>query len=253
VNPIAEQVDSIQNRTRTLSQQLDEANRIVKDIASRSHFPPTPNTTASSPDAFPLQPSHSSPDRYSETDFFFAPRQTSNTDRHQSPPPSFDSPEIVAPSSRPRSTLPSPEITRKRISEFSFGGPGSRHSGSVASSEGDSSHDSKSPLRYAYLSRQPSTKGPSLAKSVRDREAGDRPDSGVLSTMLPPPAMTLPPLPDTDAGAETASFMSGLSLGQQSQSARSEIKKLHRSSMTLVQKELFEKVAFRNAAILCDV
>jgi hypothetical protein len=126
VNPIAEQVDSIQNRTRTLSQQLDEANRIVKDIANRSHFPPTPNTMASSPDAYPLQPSYTSPDRYSENDFFFPPRQTSNAYRPQSPPPSFGSPELVAPSSPPKSTLPSPEITRKRISDFSFGGPGSR-------------------------------------------------------------------------------------------------------------------------------
>lgn len=72
--------------------------------------------------------------------------------------------------------------------------------------------------------------------------------------MLPPPAMTLPPLPDAEAGASDAvSLMSGLSLGHQSQSANSEIKQLHRSSMTLVQKEQFEKVAFRNAAILCDV
>lgn len=47
--------------------------------------------------------------------------------------------------------------------------------------------------------------------------------------------------------------MSVLSLGNQSHVAGSEIKQLHRSSMTLVQKEQFEKVAFRNAAILCDV
>ncbi|KAJ4353904.1 uncharacterized protein N0V89_005635 [Didymosphaeria variabile] len=252
VNPIAEQVDSIQHRTRTLSQQLDEANRIVKDIASRSHFPPTPNTMASSPGTVPLQPSQISQDRYSATDFF-PTRQSSKISRPQSPPPSFGSPELSAPSSPPRSTLPSPQATRKRISEFSVGGPGSRYSGSVASSEEDFSHESKTPLRYAYLSRQPSTKAPSFAKSVANREARSRPDSGVLSPMLPPPAMTLPPLPDTDAGAETASLMSGLSLGQQTQSARSEIKQLHRSSMTLVQKEQFEKVAFRNAAILCDV
>ena len=74
--------------------------------------------------------------------------------------------------------------------------------------------------------------------------------------MLPPPAMTLPPLPDTDTGAgasDVASLMSGLSLGHQSQSANAEIKQMHRSSMTLVQKEQFEKLAFRNAAILCDV
>ena len=196
--------------------------------------------------------SHASPDRYSATDFF-PPRQSSKINRPQSPPPSIGSPEILAPSSPPRSTLPSPQATRKRISEFSVGGPGSRYSGSAASSDEDSGHDSKTPLRYAYLSRQLSTKAPSLARSVADREVRSRPDSGVLSPMLPPPAMTLPPLPDTEAGAETASLMSGLSLGQQPQSIRSEIKQMHRSSMTLVQKEQFEKVAFRNAAILCDV
>jgi hypothetical protein len=68
--------------------------------------------------------------------------------------------------------------------------------------------------------------------------------------------MTLPPLPDTHGGpgaSDAASLMSGLSLGHQSHSTNAEIKKMHRSSITLVQKEQFEKQAFRNAAILCDV
>ncbi|KAJ4302745.1 hypothetical protein N0V90_001635 [Kalmusia sp. IMI 367209] len=255
VNPIAEQVDSIQHRTRTLSQQLDEANRIVKDIASRSHLPPTPNTMASSPDptlSYSPQQLQTSPDRYSGADFL-PPRQESIASRPQSPPPSHTSPELRSASSPPRSTMPSPTTTRKRISEFSVGGPGSRYSGSMASSDGESSHDSKSPLRYAYLSRQPSTKASSLAKSVAQREARSRPDSGVLSPMLPPPAMSLPPLPDADV-TDTASLMSGLSLNHAARpETRSEIKQLHRSSVTLVQKEQFEKVAFRNAAILCDV
>lgn len=65
--------------------------------------------------------------------------------------------------------------------------------------------------------------------------------------------MSLPPLPDLDV-ADSASLMSGLSLNQNERSDfNDEIKQLHRSSMTLVQKEQFEKVAFRNAAILCDV
>ncbi|KAF9733921.1 hypothetical protein PMIN01_08264 [Paraphaeosphaeria minitans] len=244
VDPIAEQVDSIQHRTRTLSQQLDEANRIVRDIASRSHFPPTPNTMAGSPNILQLRPSQYSAGNYLASDLYAA-GQSLHSNRPQSLPPSFGSLELSAPAS--------PATTRKRIPEFSFGGPGSRYSGSVASSDGDSNHDSKTPLRYAYLSLQPSTKSTNLARLVTNREARFRPDSGVLSPMLPPPAMTLPPLPDTEAGAETASLMSGLSLGRQSQSAGSEIKKLHRSSMTLVQKEDFKKVAFRHAAILCDV
>lgn len=209
------------------------------------------SSPATNPDQL-TQTFRASPDRYAATDFF-PPRQSSKFDRPQSPPASHGSPELFAPSSPPKSTQPSPQANRKRISEFSVGGHGSRYSGSIGSSDGESSHDSKTPLRYAYLSRQPSTKAHSLARSVADREVRSRPDSGVLSPMLPPPAMTLPPLPDTDASAETASLMSGLSLGQQSQSARAEIKQLHRSSMTLVQKEQFEKVAFRNAAILCDV
>ncbi|KAF1974575.1 hypothetical protein BU23DRAFT_504997 [Bimuria novae-zelandiae CBS 107.79] len=265
VNPIAEQVDSIQHRTRTLSQQLDEANRIVKDIASRSHLPPTPNTMAGSPEATPgnsLQPLQSSktpPEHYSAAEFFPKRQNSTRSIRPQSPPPTYGSPEMSAPSSPPRSTLSSPQVARKRIPEFSVGGPGSRYSAvSTASSDGDSSHDSKAPLRYAYLSRHPSTKGPSLAKSVAEREARYKPDSGVFSPMLPPPTMSLPPLPDVDAGAsasDAASLMSGLSLGNhaQSQSTESEIKQLHRSSMTLIQKEQFEKAAFRNAAILCDV
>lgn len=208
---------------------------------------------AGSPDPQPMQPSHTPPEHYSAADFF-PQRSNSRTHRPHSPPPSYGSPDFSA-SSSPPNAMSSPQVARKRVSEFSVG-PGSRYSASIASSDEDSSHDSQTPFRYAYMSRKPSTKGLSFAKSVAERESRSRPDSGVLSPMLPPPAMTLPPLPDTHGGpgaSDTASLMSGLSLGHQSQSTNAEIKKMHRSSITLVQKEQFEKQAFRNAAILCDV
>lgn len=78
VNLIAEQVDSIQHRTRALSQQLDEANRIVKDIASRSHFPSTANTMASSPGTPFLRLSEISPDHHSTSDFFAVPKSSNS-------------------------------------------------------------------------------------------------------------------------------------------------------------------------------
>jgi len=253
VLPVAEQVDSIQHRTRTLSQQLNEANRVVKDIASKTaQFPPTPNTMGGSPSPLIQSPLHQIPtgqEYYSTKDL---QRAGSLSTRPQTPPHSHTSPEWknLSPSSPLKSTVPSPvSNTRKRISDLSIGDPASRASVGNVSSDGESSHDSRPSLRHAYLSRQPSNGASSLARSVAEREARSWPDSGVLSPMLPPPALTLPPLPDTDADA--ASLMSGLSLTNQP--AQPEIKQMHRSSMTLVQKELFEKVAFRNSAILCDV
>jgi hypothetical protein len=51
-------------------------------------------------------------------------------------------------------------------------------------------------------------------------------------------------------GNQPALSMSNLSLNNRT---LSDIKSLHRSSTTISQKDLFEKQAFRNSAILCDV
>ncbi|KAF2715340.1 hypothetical protein K504DRAFT_457515 [Pleomassaria siparia CBS 279.74] len=71
-----------------------------------------------------------------------------------------------------------------------------------------------------------------------------RPDSAVLSPL---------PLPSTQIlhGPEDPTAMiTKLSLNPPTQP---EFDKLHRSSTTMTQKEFFEKQAFRNSAILCDV
>lgn len=251
--PMADQIDHIHHRTGSLSEQIDEVHRIVKDIAVR-----TPQTAATqdlegknpnAPNLETTQEISAAQESFSATDFL-PPRQNTRTPPRVPSSPQFSqlskSPTLgttTAPSSA-ASTATSPTIiARKRISEFSFGGPGSRYSGSNASSS-DESHN-EAPQRAAYLSRQPSKRGPSLPRTPEYQGPRSRPDSGVLAP-LPPPAMEMPP----HHGIEKAMSISKLSIHPPTSP---EIIKLHRSSTTSSQREQFERAAFRNSAILCDV
>ncbi|KAF2680587.1 hypothetical protein K458DRAFT_434198 [Lentithecium fluviatile CBS 122367] len=255
VIPMADKVDSLQQKTSTLSQQLNEANRIVKEIADQN-FLPSPEQPPKSPTIGISPPVDAAPEKFSVKDFF-PPRDSSMVPRPLMPsaqrsvgspssPASPDMSTTIAASSSPRSAVPSPTPSeRKRISEFSFGTP-SRYSVSSTSSDEEST---TSTHRYAYLTRQysqHSNKASLLSRTTDGRQSQSRPDSSVLSHMLPPPAMELPPL-DQDGIEQN---MSNLSLHAPAQSG---IGTLHRSSTTSSQKERFENAAFRNAAILCDV
>jgi hypothetical protein len=254
VIPMADKVESLQQKTSALSQQLDEANRIVKEIAQQSPLA-SPQDQPQSLESRTSPRVEALPEQFSAKDFF-PPRESS-----MAPSPLFSpaSRSVASPSSpamsttlaasSPRSTVPSPTPSeRKRISEFSFG-TGSRYSmGSYSSDE--ESTTTTGTHRYAYLNRpqsQRSNHASLLSRSTDDQESAHfRPDSSVLTHMLPPPAMDLPPL--ESHGIEHD--MSNLSLHPPSHPG---ISHLHRSATTSSQKDRFESAAIRNAAILCDV
>jgi hypothetical protein len=258
---MAEQVDSIHLRPGRLGEQLEEVQRIVQDIAGRapqiiaiqdlsSSSPPSSLYLDSSRQTSPT------PESFTAREYF-PPRQSSKPRPIQSrlprSPVPLHSPDMSVtqlPSSPATTAFTSASPTssaKKHISEFSFGGSPNRYSNSYAASDAGTSNEwpSPAPNRYSNLGRQLSNREPPLSRTPETRERGSRPDSAILPA-LPPPAMDLPPDPDAD----TITAISKLTLNPPTQP---EIVRLHRSSTTASQKDIFEKQAFRNSAILCDV
>lgn len=145
--------------------------------------------------------------------------------------------------------------TQKRVSEISFGGSSFRHSSSsyASSDAGTSANGWPSPgpsrdsfpVQYHAIS---SMKVSSLPRTPEVCEIGQRVDDRHLS-LLPPPAMGLTTQHELD---EIHSHASQTRLSPYP-STQPNIMKLHRSSTTASQKVAFEKEAFRNSAVLCDV
>jgi hypothetical protein len=257
VIPMADKVDSLQQKARDLSQQLDEASRIVKSIALQSPL--------ASPQA-PLSPSEHAPTNVEiETEQYPAKDYFSPSELFLVPPPlrpsasqSVASPSSLAMSttlaaSTPRSMVPSPTLSQRRhVSKFSLD-TNSEYSASAYSSDEDSTTTTGS-HRYAYPRRphsQRSNHVSILSRSSVDRVSiTSRPPSGVLSDMLPPPAMDLPSLEHHYTHGNIEYDMSSLSLQPPKHPG---ISHLHRSATSSSQKERFENAAIRNAAILCDV
>ncbi|KAF2004457.1 hypothetical protein P154DRAFT_572117 [Amniculicola lignicola CBS 123094] len=248
INPVAEKIDNIHHTTDGLTEQLEEMDRIVIGIAGKSPMAqpvPDPGTRRSS---FLRQEVSKQASPSSESFVgrdYFPPQRSAQALLRTSPPPipseSPYSPAITAASSAPSPTA------RKRISEFSFGGSTVHYADSIATSDPGVNNGWPSPPanRQSYVSRQPSKRKASLATTPEMREPLSRPPSSALPP-LPPPAMDL----SSDSEIDTIKSISKLSLNPPQQP---EYIKLHRSSTTASQKEMFEKQAFRNAAILCDV
>lgn len=217
-------------------------------VGQTPQLPPARDIDSRSPSSMQLNMSPQispTPEAFRARDYF-PPRQSS---KRSPPPPSSPQESVTVVPSSPTATMMStspPTTTRKRISEFSVG-PGSRYSSSYAGSDAGNSSGwpSPAPNRNSYISHRSSKRDSRLPKTPEMREPGSRPDSTVLPP-LPPPAIDY----DHDTGFEKAMSISKLSLHPPVQP---EIVKLHRSSTTASQKSMFEKQAFRNAAILCDV
>lgn len=182
----------------------------------------------------------------------FLPQQSSRS--IPLPSPSIDmsvtavpsSPTATATSLSPTTSPTMSPNSRKRISEFSFGGTTNRYSGSYASSDvggGNSGWPGPTPNRNSYLGRSLSQRQNHLLGTPE--EPRSRPDSTVLPP-LPPPAMDIPPDPEIDRVMPMAKLTVH-------PPAQSETAKFHRSSASASQRSSFEKQAFRNSAILCDV
>jgi hypothetical protein len=252
VTPMAERIDDIHHRTGSLTTQLEEVHRIVVEIAGRTPQMPSINYQNSSPpSSFNLDMPQSTSLSFQSFPFHqnFPLRRSSKD--VPIPAPQSPEPRIINFPPTPRATSPVSPIRNKRISEFSFGGStsrysDSRYSDSYASSDASSTigRMSTSTVRNSYVSRQASTRTSILPYTPETREPRSRPDSGVLST-APPSIM--------DYQEDRIERVVRMSTSSLVPPAASEYSHLHRSSTTNSQKSVFEKDAFRNAAILCDV
>jgi hypothetical protein len=259
----------------THDKQLDEVHRIVQSLTITppgTQAPPVParnparTPTAEMPNPLSSKlpqssPPNSSP-RHPNTKFHL-PRAPMRPKSPEPSPSAGFSASSPPPSSSPIETMSTSRAsspTQKRVSEFSFGGSSFRcSSSSYASSDaGTSSAGWQSPsplLNDTSLRRQQSTstkKTTPLPGTPEVREPGERADNRNLS-LLPPPAMGTTGTYELERTmSHSTSHTSQNKLGPYP-TVQPEIMKLHRSSTTASQKVAFEKEAFRNSAILCDV
>jgi hypothetical protein len=244
---------------------MDEVHCLVQDLVVTTQVPPVPvrnparSPTVEAPNPLRPQLSPSSPPsspirrRNSRVSLPQAP-VCSRTPEH--PPSSGPCISIAAPSSptETMSTSRASSPTQKRVSEFSFGGNSLRYSSSSYASSSDAGTSSTGwpnprPAKDSFVGRNTSTmKTFPLPRTPELREPSHRADGRHLS-LLPPPALGLA----TPLELERLSLHSSHTKLNPRPSSRSEITKLHRSSTTASQKAAFEKEAFRNGAILCDV
>jgi hypothetical protein len=136
--------------------------------------------------------------------------------------------------------------TQKRVSEFSFNGSSLRYSSSsyassTASSGGWSTPGTPLINHHSSISHKTS----SLPRMPQIREPGERVVNDNLS-LLPSPALRNTSRLDLERSTSQSTLSPNTSL-------QPDIDKLHRSSTTASQRAAFEKEAFRNSAVLCDV
>lgn len=256
VTPMAERFDSMYDLPGTLEDQLDEVSRFVRDLTLANPItqaPPIPQRNpARSPIAEITDPL--SIHRTSMSPPALSPRRTSmKVSSSHSRQRSLSAASLT---SRPTSNDISPTLTkgnfatpptppRKRVSEFSFGGSSTRDSTSSYASS-TSSIPSRTSINssHTFISvtkSLPLPRTPELSETMQ-------PNTSSL-TLLPSPAMRPTSAQSTpDIGrTRSNSTLSPFPARQDS------ITKLHRSSTTASQKAAFEKDAFRNSAVLCDV
>ncbi|EUC33561.1 hypothetical protein COCCADRAFT_95832 [Bipolaris zeicola 26-R-13] len=240
VKPMAERIDSMYTSSSSLDQQLDEVHRMVQDLDIMSRDSATP----------PVPPKH--PARTPSTgDASYQSSTLDHSDLSRSPPrnpnlkislPSIPYNQRLSQYSTASLTNgpPTPLPTRESISEASIMDSSLRYSSSsYASSEaGQSSTGWQSPQSAAKqlrLSRQQSISTRNGPASPEIREQTQRLKNR-YSTLHSSPIL----------GPEVPHEL-GRTLSQ------AEIEQLHRSATTASQRNAFEKEAFRNSAILCDV
>lgn len=256
VAPMAERFDSMYSLPGTLEEQLDEVSRFVQELAianPASQAPPIPQRNpARSPTAevsdplstttVPLSPTVRSSRRMNSEVFSTQSRQRSvSRDSSTFRPASSDSSPTQSSETNPR-TIASP---RKRVSEFSFGGSSVRDSTSSYASS-TSSMPSRDSLnsRHTFMSMSKSLPLPGTPELSEPKP----PKTGSLS-LLPPAAIR----PSSTHSTQTIDRTRSQSTLSPFPARQDSITKLHRSSTTSSQKATFEKEAFRNSAVLCDV
>lgn len=253
---MAKRFDSMYDLPGTLEDQLDQVSRFVQQLAlvhPTTQAPPIPqrnparSPTAEVPDPFStmpvsLSPPALSPRRAGMKAASLHSRQRSLSAASLTSRPTSNDISAV-PTSRQVATPPTPP--RKRVSEFSFGGSSARDSTSSYASS-TSSRPSRDSLNSNYtrisVTRSPPLpRTPELSETMRSNASS--------MTLLPPPAMRPP---SAQSAPDVGRVRSNTTLSP-FPAQQDSITKLHRSSTTTSQKAAFEKDAFRNSAVLCDV
>ncbi|KAF2490368.1 hypothetical protein BU16DRAFT_552854 [Lophium mytilinum] len=250
VTPMAEKIDDIHQQTGDLAEKLEDIHSIVRAIAGET------------PRIRPRQDSENGNSRPSST--YHLDYQTSQSQQATPTATSYTPRDLlpqrqssrITPQQTPElvgSELSSSASSTKRISSFSFGGSQSQYASSYAGSDAGSSNGYTSPMgsRSPIAERRPSKRGePNLMRTPELPEMTEHQntDSTLRWSMekLPQPALDIPPEPDM----EPVSHFQKLSITPLTQSSPL---MLHRSSTSASQQNDFEKAAFRNSAVLCDV
>jgi hypothetical protein len=259
---MVDRIESIDQGPGSLDEQLEEVHRMVESLVITTPAPQSPPIPPRHPARSPttehltflnsrtrqLSPPPTSPQRLESRGTRPKTPQRSQSPNQPGSPQSTI--HLKAPSS-PTETLTTSRAsspTQKRVSEFSFGGSSLRYSSSSFASSTTSSGGWSNPGTPSTLGQQPSTstkKTSPLPRTPEVREPSEHSNDDALP-LLPPPAMGY------GAHSELHRVTSRSTLGLYPASQQ-DIVKLHRSSTTASQKALFEKEAFRNSAILCDV
>lgn len=267
--PIADRIDNIYNSSQGLDKQLNGVHRLIQDLTITNCDVQAPPVPARNPARSPIVEATDPLSTYHVVvSPEVSPLQRQNTTvplpqshrRSQSPqelPPPGPTVSIAYPTSptQSSSTSRAPSPTRIRVSELSFGRSSIRYSSSsnASSDAGFSSTGWPSPgpprdtfhSQHYAVSSKPSSTLPRTPEVPEPRHQSDDRDM----SLLPPPALGLPTpheMKRVTSHASSARFSS-------IPSSQPEIMKLHRSSTTASQKGTFEKEAFRNSAVLCDV
>lgn len=239
---MAERFDSIYDLPGSLEDQLDELQRFVQELAitnPTTEAPPIPQRNpARSPIAELSDPLTTTP--IPRTCLTASPPYS----RYRSASRSSPTSNYILPISTHKTPSSPPTSCRKCVSELNFGGSSARDSTSsyASSTSSEPSRDSLNSRHTSSVSKTlPLPRTPELSEPVQPRR-------GSLS-LLPPPAIQSPSshLAHNMERARSNSTLSPFPAQQDS------IMKLHRSSTTASQKATFEKEAFRNSAVLCDL
>lgn len=259
VTPMAEKIDDIRDTSGDLNGKLEEVHRVVVGINGETpRIPPVRDGDSRPSSSLHLdtrQQNNRSPESFKPREVF---QQRQNSRSPESFPPRDVFPQRQSSRANPPLT---PEIAASgpssatssihRISGFSFGGSQGYHSGSYAGSEAGSSNGYTSPIggRSPMADRWHSKREPTLVKTPELEEPRESQTTIRLPPNmppLPPPAMDIQP----DPGIRPVMPLQNLRLVPPS---APEVVMLHRSSTTASQQEAFERGAFRNSAILCDL
>ncbi|PWO25154.1 UbiH, 2-polyprenyl-6-methoxyphenol hydroxylase, partial [Pyrenophora tritici-repentis] len=269
VTPTVERTDITYHANATLDRQIDQVHRIVQDLTLTPQDPQTPPIPPKNPARSPTTETPNP--RGSKFAPFSSPRHPNNRvslPRFPQHPISPNQPTVASLNTSPPSE-PSPTETismartsdslrrcASRTSDFSFGGSSIRYSSSsYASSEaGTSSAGWQSPAQFSndyFLNRDHSTstkKTTPLPRTPEESGAGPIADNRHSS---------LHSLPVIGLAAPYELQRTSINISQAKlspfPSSQPEIMKLHRSATTTSQKTTFEREAFRNSAVLCDV